>query len=168
MRPGANILPWATSIVLFLGLVGAIWWGVGQRDERDAATDELERLRGQVVEESSQTNAIAYRLAVTPNGPANASGTAFMPLSGSGMLSVVNLPAPLDGQIYQLWYFQDDSTPPIAGGSFEVDAQGVGFMLIPADVGTFRSVGVSLEPDGGSASPTTPMILQGSVGAARG
>jgi hypothetical protein len=157
-----------TSIVLFLGLVGSIWWGVGQRDERDTANEELERIRSQVVEESSQTNAIAYRLAVTPNGPANASGTAFMPLTGSGVLSVVNLPAPPDGQTYQLWYFQDDSTPPIAGGAFEVNRQGVGFMLIPADVGAFRSVGVSLEPDGGSASPTTPMILQGSVGAARG
>jgi hypothetical protein len=149
-------------------LLGSIWWGVGQRDERNDATNELERVSAQLIEQNSQTNAIAYRLGVTPNGPANASGTAFMPLSGSGVLSVVNLPAPPEGQTWQLWYFQDDSTPPIAGGSFKVDAQGVGFMLIPADVGPFRSVGISLEPDGGSSSPTTPMVLQGSVGAARG
>jgi anti-sigma-K factor RskA len=155
-------------VVLLVALLGSIWWGIGQRDDKESTQEELERIRTELVEQSGKSNAIAYRLTVTPNGPANASGTAFMPLSGSGVLSVVNLTAPPDGQTYQLWYFRDDSTPPIAGGTFTVDATGVGYMLIPADVGSFGGVGISIEPEGGSQSPTTPMILQGSVSGARG
>ena len=154
--------------MLLVALLGSIWWGVGQRDDKESTLGELERIRAELVEQSGQSNAIAYRLAVTPGGPENASGTAFMPLSGSGVLSVVNVPMPAEGFVLQLWYFRDDSTPPVPGGTFTVDANGIGYMLIPADVGTFRGVGVSVEPAGGSQTPTTAMILQGSVSGARG
>ena len=167
-RTGVTLAPWIASVILLIALLGSIWWGIGQRDEKDSTQEELERIRSELVEQGSQSNAIAYRLTVTPSGPANASGTAFMPLSGSGVLSVVNLTPPASGQTFQLWYFRDETTPPIPGGTFTVDASGIGYMLIPADVGSFTSVGISIEPEGGSQSPTTPMILQGSVSGARG
>lgn len=158
------------SVALFVALLGAIWWGMGERDAKQDAEAEADRLAAQLAEPQSQptVDAVSYRLTATPNGPANASGTAFMPLSGSGVLSVVNLPAPEAGMAWQMWYFRDDAQPPVAGATFTVNEDGMGYSPIPADVGSFRGIGVSLEPEGGSASPTTAMVLQGSSGKARG
>ena len=174
-QPGAfsrlstgGAVPWILSGILLIGMIATAWWGVGQQVQRDDARADLETAQQELLQTSSQTNSVAYRLSVTPDGPANASGTAFMPLGGSGVLSVVNLPQPEAGQTYQFWYFRDDSTPPIPGGTFSVGADGIGFMLIPADVGPVRGLGVSLEPEGGSEIPSASMLLQGSLGPARG
>lgn len=171
VRRGMNrgaALPWIVAGILLIGMIGTAWWGTGLRTQRDDARAERDAAQQELLQTSSQTNAVAYRLAVTPNGPANASGTVFMPLSGSGVLSVVNLPPPAADQTYQFWYFQNDETPPVPGGTFAVGDDGTGFMMIPADVGPFRSIGISVEPEGGSETPTTAMLLQGSLGPARG
>jgi hypothetical protein len=149
-------------------MIGLTWWATGLRNDRDDARDALATARQELAATDGQTNALAVRLAATPNGPADASGTIFLPLRGSGVLSVVNLPTPADGQMYQLWFFADDSTPPSPGGVFSTEGDGSGFLLIPADTGTFRGLGISLEPASGSTAPTTPMLLQGSVVNARG
>lgn len=154
--------------VLLIALLGSIWWGFDQRKDKDAAERALEQERSRIAQEASQTNAIAYRLSTTPNGPELGSGTAFLPLTGSGLLNVNNVDPVPEGQTLQLWYFVNDETPPVPGGTFPVDADGTGFMLIPADVGTLSGFGISVEPAGGSTSPTTAMILQGSVSASRG
>lgn len=163
-----QLLPLIGIAVLLIALLGSIWWGFGQRDDKDAAEANLEQAQMHMAQQTSQTNAIAYRLNATPNGPERGSGTAFMPLTGSGVLNVVNLEPIAEGQALQLWYFVSDETPPVAGGTFPIDANGSGFLLIPADVGTFGGLGISIEPSAGSISPTTPMILQGSVSTSRG
>jgi hypothetical protein len=165
---GGAALPWIVAGILLIGMIGTAWWGAGLRTQRDDARTDRDTAQQELLQANSQTNAIAYRLAITPNGPENASGTVFMPLSGSGVLSVVNLPPPASGQTYQFWYFQNDETPPVPGGTFAAGDDGAGFMIIPADVGPFRSIGISVEPEGGSETPTTAMLLQGSLGPARG
>lgn len=164
----APLLSLVTAGVLLIALLGSIWWGIGQREDKDAAEHALEQEQSRIAQNASQTNAIAYRLNATPNGPELGSGTAFMPLTGSGLLNVINIDPLPPSQTLQLWYFVNDETPPIPGGTFTIDAEGTGFMLIPADVGSFSGIGVSSEPEGGSTSPTTPMMLQGSVSASRG
>jgi hypothetical protein len=161
-------LAWLVSGILLLGMIGLAWWATGLRNDRDDARDALATAQQELAATDGQNNALAVRLAATTNGPADASGTIFLPLSGTGVLSVVNLPPPAEGQMYQVWYFPDDSTPPSPGGVFGTASDGSGFLLIPADTGSFRGLGVSLEPVSGSSSPTTPMLLQGSVVNARG
>jgi len=164
----SSLLPWLLSGLLLIGMIGFAWWGIGLRDERDDARAALSTAQQELAANDGQVNAVAVRLAATPNAPENASGTVFLPLRGSGVLSVVNLPAPAADQAYQLWFFIDDATPPSPGGTFLTSADGTGFQLIPADTGNFRGIGISLEPASGSTSPTTPMLLQGSTANARG
>ncbi len=84
------------------------------------------------------------------------------------MISVVNLdPAPA-GRAYQVWYYPTSDAEPLPGATFSVDENGIGFMLIPADVGVFTDISITLEPEAGTTSPGGPVILTGSTGGARG
>jgi len=156
------------AAVCLIFLLGVIVWNLNLRDdvdrlsgERDAAISETASLR-------RRANATVYQLVPTGNGPENANAQAWFSLQGSGVLSVANMPELSDGGVYQLWYGTDDPTSPIPGGTFQVDKTGQGFMLIPADVGIVSSISITQEREGGSQSPTGPVLLESDVDGARG
>jgi hypothetical protein len=166
--PAGRGLPWLLTGMLFLGTIGVIAWGFGLRSERDAARASLAAESAQLAEVRSNANATAYTLIPTAEGPELARGTAFIKPEGSGVLEIVNLP-PLDaGRAYQIWYYPEGESIPLPGDTVGLNEDQVAFSLIPADVGTFQAVGVSVEPVAGSQTPTTPIILLGTVGGARG
>jgi hypothetical protein len=158
-----HLIPWAVAAVLAIMLAITTWRTVDLGNELDDARAERDAIAAQLLDAQVQAGATAYRLNATPDGPANASGTAFMPDSGSGVLAVVNLPAAPAGNTWQLWYISDQNAPPVPGPTFATDANGMGYSLIPADVGAFGTIAISLEPAAGSAIPTTPMVLQGTA-----
>ena len=85
------------------------------------------------------------------------------PLDNKGVLAVAGL-HPLDsGRQYQLWLIKDGQRR--SGGVFSPDSEGYGSMLltVPADFKDFHSFGVSIEPRGGSISPTAAWVLSGSL-----
>lgn len=163
-----SLLPWGVASLLAIVAIGLSIWSVQLRNDRDAIQERLASALQDNATLRQQATASAYQLTPTAQGPANASGTAFFALSGSGVLTVANLPAPEEGKVYQLWYLAGQMNPPVPGGTFTIDAQGIGFMLIPADVGAFTAIGVSTEPEGGSAAPAGPMLLTSAVSGARG
>lgn len=149
-------------------LLGVIIWNLNLRDdidrlasERDAAVTETASLR-------QRANATVYHLLPASSGPENANAQAWFSLQGSGVLSVANMPALPEGAVYQLWYGVDGPTSPIPGGTFGVDKTGQGFMLIPADVGIVSSISITQEREGGSQSPTGPVLLESDIDGARG
>ena len=131
------------------------------RDDNRALTSEIELLR-------QQANATAYRLVPTADAPDGASGMAFFNLDGTGVIAVTNLDRAPEGRSYQIWYFPSPDAEALPGATFTVDDNGTGFMLIPADVGLFTYVIVTLEPEAGSTTPSGPIMLSGSTGGARG
>lgn len=166
--PSDPRLPWLLTGLLSLLLIGVIIWGVGQQDKAHDARASNETLTRELAQVRAGANATAYTLQPTKDGPADARGTAFYALTGSGMLQVAGLPAPAAGQRYQLWYVPEPDAKPIPGGTFTLNEQGIGFTLIPSDVGRFTSIGISLEPEKGSQAPTGPMLVTGTVNGARG
>lgn len=143
-------------------------WALALRSDRDRAEDRQSSLEAEVATLRAGANATAYRLSPTPNAPANAGGTAFFALDGTGVVSVVNLePAPA-GRSYQVWYYPTPESEPLPGATFNLDENGTGFMLIPADVGVFSTIAVTLEPEAGTTTPSGPVMLEGSTGGARG
>lgn len=167
-RARIPLLPWSIASALAIAAIVLSIWNVDVRGDRDRVQERLATALQDNAILRQQANATAYQLTRTEQGPANASGTAFFSLSGSGVLTVANLPQPESGRVYQLWYLAGPMNPPIPGGAFATDAQGVGFMLIPSDVGQFNEIGISIEPEGGSAAPTGPMLLTSAVSGARG
>jgi hypothetical protein len=160
------------GLIVLLALSGllllAVLWAVSLRSDADNATDQIGTLEAEIDLLRSQANATAYNLAPSADAPPNALGTAFFSLDGTGVLSVSNLaPAP-DGRSYQVWYYPTADAEPIPGSTLAIDEHGSGFTLIPADVGVFTTITITLEPLAGSTSPTGPVILTGTTGGARG
>lgn len=64
-----------------------------------------------------------------------------------------------DNQTYQLWLI--DGQTPVSAGLFEVDEQGVGQVVVEGDrpLSEYQSIGISIEPDGGSPQPTNVVLL---------
>ena len=81
--------------------------------------------------------------------------------TGHAMVMTSGLPTPPAGKEYQLWFIVADK-PPMRGKTFSTDSHGKGMMedQLP-DVALKSAIfAVTLEPQGGSASPTMPMYLR--------
>lgn len=153
------------AALVLLGMT--IWVGNLRGDVADLQR-EVGRIQDQNSTLRASANATVYQLLPTRDAPTNANAQAWFSVQGSGVLSAANLPQPEDGSVYQLWYITDSPTKPVPGGTFSVDRTGQGFMLIPADVDGVTSIAISLEPEGGSASPTGAILLTSDVSDARG
>jgi hypothetical protein len=154
--------------VLALALVIALVWAISLKSELDSTQADLAAAQIEIDTLRAQANATAYDLLPTADAPANANGTAFFALDGTGVIFVANLDFAPEGRSYQVWYYPSADAEPLPGATFQVDATGVGYMLIPADVGLFTQVTVTLEPEAGSAAPSGPLLLVGTTGGARG
>lgn len=166
--PSGTTIPWVIAIATILGSIALAAWTTALRGDLDAAEDRVAALTAERDQIREAATASVFDLTPTAQGPETANGTLYITASGSGVLNVVNLPPPEDGRIYQAWFLPVDEGDPIPGGTFTVDDSGVGFLLVAADVGVFRGVTVSLEPETGSESPTGPMLLTGAASGARG
>jgi anti-sigma-K factor RskA len=85
------------------------------------------------------------------------------PNSNSGVLIVSNL-APLPpGKTYQFWLIKGNT--PVSAGLFTVDEQGHGILPVRSNVpvGSFDAIGVSIEPEGGSPTPTGEIVMLGKL-----
>lgn len=164
---GVSLNTLLAGLALLL-LAGLAIWTVSLRND-------VANLEGQLagVQEENSTlrasaNATVYQLLPTADAPPNAHAQAWFSVQGSGVLSVANMPVPTVDTVYQLWYITDSPTNPVPGGTFTVDGTGQGFMLIPADVDGVTSIAISLEPEGGSSSPTGAILLSSDISDARG
>lgn len=160
-----------TSLLAGLGVllvVGLVIWNANLRNDVGDLEDRLAAIQGENSTLRASANATVYQLLPTQDAPPNAHAQAWFSVQGSGVLSVANMPALENGTVYQLWYITDSPTNPVPGGTFGVDGTGQGFMLIPADVDGVTSIAISVEPEGGSASPTGAILLSSDISDARG
>jgi len=98
------------------------------------------------------------------NGTASAPGAfakVALDQSGHAMVMTSGLPAPPAGKEYQLWYIVADK-PPMRGKTFSTDSHGKGMLedQLPDVALKSAAFAVTLEPQGGSDSPTMPMYLR--------
>lgn len=77
---------------------------------------------------------------------------------GRSAISVTGLPSLPDDKTYQLWYAGSDQSFRGAG-VFDTDAAGTASAILDGDVNTAAAVGLTVEPAGGSAQPTTEPIM---------
>jgi anti-sigma-K factor RskA len=81
--------------------------------------------------------------------------------SGHAMVMTSGLPTPPAGKEYQLWFIVADK-PPMRGKTFSTNGNGKGMLedQLPDVALKSATFAVTLEPQGGSASPTMPMYLR--------
>jgi hypothetical protein len=89
---------------------------------------------------------------------------AYIASKGALVLVASHLNSLAAGKTYELWLLPaQPNGAPIPAGTFKPDAQGnasVVLPTIPAGVAA-KGFGVTIEPDGGSAAPTPPIVLAG-------
>ena len=80
------------------------------------------------------------------------------PASQSAVLVVTGLPPLEPGKTYQVWLIAD---APISAGLLTVDANGQGVLIVTSteSIGSFKSLGISVEPAGGSPQPTGDIVV---------
>lgn len=96
------------------------------------------------------------------NSGQGAYGTVVLDGHGdSGVLAMRDLPRLDAAHQYQLWLVRDGERR--SGGVFSVDEEGYGALLlkVPADFRDFTSLGISIEPAGGSPGPTGARVAAG-------
>jgi anti-sigma-K factor RskA len=141
-RPAQWSVSWrlvAASLALFLVLTNAFWLYQTTRpavreiklwDAADAATSPLR-----------------CRIVLFPNTP-------------SAVMIAQNFPVLEEGRTYQMWIRRDGGV--VSLGVFDVDGFGSGMLTFPADIlsSSFESIGVTIEPLGGSSEPTSPSVVR--------
>jgi anti-sigma-K factor RskA len=164
-------LPWALAAAL--GIV-AIALGV----QNVALNDELRNESGMVTNLAAKasraqqvlevlTSPSAQHVTLRPSkGPVQPTGRAtYLPDRG-GLIFQANDLQPLPaGKTYELWVIPANGKPPIPAGLFEPDARGTASVVLPdLPVGVAaKAFGVTVEQAAGSATPTAPILLTGSV-----
>jgi hypothetical protein len=98
-------------------------------------------------------------------GPAaTASARLYLnPTSSTAVLMATGLHPPVSGYVYQLWLVKDGHRT--SGGTFTTDETGNGTLVItaPEPLSGYQTVGVTIEPAGGSPGPTGARVLGGSL-----
>lgn len=95
-------------------------------------------------------------------------GTADLAVSGEENAAVVTLsgvPAPTPGHVYQMWRIPADGTDPVSVGTMSGEDVAGTKVTELEDIGGFSAIAITVEPDGGSATPTLPIVAQIPLGA---
>lgn len=86
-------------------------------------------------------------------------GTATVSISPSRDALVVRMkdvPPPPAGKVYQMWLIPKDGSTPVSEGL--MDAEALSKPALVKGIGSAASLGITVEPVGGSATPTLPTV----------
>ena len=154
---------------------------VGQSSrERDGLRNEVESVNHQIALVTAQSND-ARRLMETINDPSAQRVTltlskqapvpqgkaTYVPSKGA-LVFVANNMAPLEPfKVYELWIIPAGGSAPVAAGTFHPDAGGNASVIMPPlpQGVTAKAFGITVENEGGSQTPTMPIIMAGAAGA---
>lgn len=93
-------------------------------------------------------------------------GTASLTLSSSKDAAVVKMngvPAPPTGKVYQMWLIPKDGSAPVSKGL--MDAEALSKPAVVTGIGSAAALGITVEPAGGSKTPTMPTVASAPLGA---
>jgi len=183
-------LPALAGVCLLL-VVFAIGWSVSQsrqqatlqtqvanlsaevaalRGEKDALQIQNAALRQQIEDQEQQLasyrqpGSITLAIGDATGSHPEATGTLTIdPATETAVFVAENLAQLGETQVYQLWLIRGET--PVSAGLFNVDETGRGVLAgVTAVPGSFEAIGLTIEPAGGSPSPTLDqLILLGAV-----
>ena len=167
---------WWTLAPLFASLVLAVFAIMLWR-ENARQRDRIEALRADATSNQATFKEARHLLALltdpgaqhvtlvgAPAKPQPEGKAIYMPHNGALVFMASNL-APLPPQkTYELWLMPMHGEKPMPAGMFKPDPKGNAMVMMPpmSPGVEARMFAVTIEPEGGSAAPTMPMVLAGS------
>jgi anti-sigma-K factor RskA len=161
-------VPWVAAAALAAGLV-ALWLQnsdlqrriAGLQDQSAQQLAELQRAR-EVVSTLTATDAMRVTL-VAAKTPPQPQGKAIYVRDRSSLIFLASNLLPLPAQkAYELWLIPTSGAP-IPAGVFKPDAHGSAVVVnppLPPGVQA-KAFAITVEPEGGSAAPTLPIVMVG-------
>ena len=126
-----------------------------------AQSQSLEQINQQLAQPISSLVTISLK---GTNARPEALGELIVDLnSRSAVLVIGGLDLLEPGATYQVWLI--DNEGPKSAGLLSVNAQGQGLLVVTSDlpIGSFSALGISIEPEGGSAQPTGDIVVLGDL-----
>jgi anti-sigma factor RsiW len=153
---------WLAAAVMAIVAVGAIIWALALQGTIDDKDREIAALR-------QRSTALAWHLAPGGTDPASQSGTFLFSLPDqAGALVVRNMPQLAPDKVYQSWLIKGSDAPE-PGPTFTVDPSGTGSVpIVDSGATGYNTMAVTEEPAGGSAAPTSDILLVGQLSGAAG
>lgn len=108
--------------------------------------------------QSNQSDVITVSLKGTEAQPRARGQLIADPNEQSAVLVISGLPPLEPGQTYQVWLIGD---APVSAGLLTVDENGQSVLIVTSEesIGSFHSLGISIEPEGGSEQPTGEIVV---------
>ena len=141
------------------------------RETLASQAGEIQRLNAdaasahQLMDALTDPRAVRVTLTAKPQPrTAPIGGVTYNPEKGTLVFLASDLNPLQPLKTYELWVIPADGSAPIPAGTFHPDDQGNASVImldLPRGVAA-KAFGVTIEPDGGSESPTPPIILAGS------
>jgi anti-sigma-K factor RskA len=177
-RRQRSAVPASMWVALAASLALATWLGANLYSTKtalaareaavDSARSALAAIQGRLTQREKTLNWIlepGIELSVL-----NSTGTAepkiqffFNRQRRVAMVHAFNLSAADAGKVYQLWFIQDGKPVPSITFNAESDGHAMVENIALPPGGGITHAAVTLEPTGGSAAPTSPVILLGEV-----
>jgi anti-sigma-K factor RskA len=153
---GRRPVNWPMTAML-AGLIGLLAWNVYLTDRVNSLQQQY---RAQAAAVALISSPITESTALRGQGSYNAaSGRAYIDPDSRNVVLIVEHLSPLDeGQTYQAWIITDSG--PQNAGLVNVSRSGWGMSWLDVPYPDQAQIGVSVEPAGGSASPTEVVLLE--------
>ena len=109
-------------------------------------------------------SAMHVTLVAAQSKPQPAGKAIYMPRNGALVFMASNLAPLAPAKTYELWLLPMRGEKPMPAATFKPDPHGNAMVMMPPMTAGIeaRTFAVTIEPEGGSASPTMPMVLVGS------
>ena len=154
---------WAAALAAACMLVLALWLGVQEQNRQQeliAARQTLMRVQGdrdKMLEAFRFLNQPETRQVGFQKGPR---GNVFVNSQSGVLMIAANLPQLTPGQIFEMWLIPKGGAPRPAG-LFTAAPSGDAFHILsgPVDIASLGAVAVTVEPEAGSAAPTSTPII---------
>jgi len=172
----AAIFPWigwaaAAGLAVMLGslyherdsLRSAMTTQAGQIDRLSAEAASAKQLMDAMTDPAAKKVTLT-KTAATPAPPQPQGKVTYVPEKGT-LIFVANNMEPLQVyKVYELWLIPADGRDPIPAGTFHPDERGNASVIMPPLPKGIeaKAFGVTIEDDGGSQTPTMPIVMAGS------
>jgi len=167
---------WWTLAPLFASLVLAVF-GILLWRENVRQRDRIEALRADAASNQAtfeeakhllalltDPSAMHVTLVAAQSKPQPAGKAIYMPGNGALVFMASNLAPLRPAKTYELWLMPMHGEKPVPAATFKPDPHGNAMVMMPPMTAGIeaRTFAVTIEPEGGSATPTMPMVLAGS------
>jgi anti-sigma-K factor RskA len=137
----------AAAVVLTLVATGMFTWNASLQEENQALQGELQGQRTYALEGTGAAQEVRGEVVRLGNDRA--------------VLVADDLPSPPEGKTYEAWIIRDDVPEP--AGLFEPNETGSAAAPIEGSIEGADVVAVTVEPSGGSSSPTDDPLITASI-----